>query len=106
MKRILFAFLLLVSSVISWAQTRDDGFASYNDMVGKDVVLYGLYSLYSQNGAFIFTMQNGKLKAIKEEYYYKIHDVELMSFTDIVIDKNKSYLKGLTSKSDEVFFSF
>lgn len=103
MKRLVIALLLLSSTALSWAQTTIDGFENYQNMVGKDVVFYGLYSYYSQNGPFMYTYPNDKLIVIKDDFYYKTHDVALVSVKEIVKIKKKSYLKVEMNNNDFFF---
>lgn len=100
MKRILAGVIFLFSTVLCFSQAADDSFSSYEEMVGKDVMVYGLNALFSQNGAFIYVMTNDKLKVIKDPEYYAEHDVAPIKVKEVFQIKKKTYLKCFLIYSD------
>lgn len=99
MRQIVVIILCFAISTSLWAQSHNDGFGSYDEMVGKEVVMYGLEDMYKQSGAFAYSKVNGKYKVIKEKYYYQNLDGRTLTIKSIDRVKDKAYIEVESGKS-------
>lgn len=91
-------FMIMLMSIISlnlFAQTRVDGFDSYDAMVGKEVRLYNVVSMAEHQGYFAYNIDGNKPKVIKSSATYKELEQNNIHIGEIVKHKKSRYLKVL-----------
>ena len=70
-RRLIFIVLLSITSLNLFAQTRVDGFESYDAMIGKEVRLYNVVSMAEHQGYFAYDFDGSKPKLIKNDAIYR-----------------------------------
>lgn len=91
-------FMIILMSIISlnlFAQTRVDGFDSYDAMIGKEVRLYNVVSMAEHQGYFAYNIDGDKPKVIKSSGTYQELEQNNIHIGEIVKRKKSSYLKVL-----------
>ena len=86
----------MLMSIISfnlYAQTRVDGFDSYDAMIGKEVRLYNVVSMAEHQGYFAYDFDGSKPKLIKDDAIYRELQKNNIYVKEIVKHKKHSYLK-------------
>lgn len=89
-------FMIMLMSIISlnlFAQTRVDGFDSYDAMIGKEVRLYNVVSMAEHQGYFAYDFDGSKPKLIKDDAIYRELQKNNIYVKEIVKHKKHSYLK-------------
>lgn len=91
-------FMIMLMSIISlnlFAQTRVDGFDSYDAMVGKEVRLYNVVPMVEHQGYFAYNIDGDKPKVIKSSGTYQELEQNNIHIGEIVKYKKSRYLKVL-----------
>ena len=89
-------FMIMLMSIISFnlfAQTRVDGFDSYDAMIGKEVRLYNVVSMAEHQGYFAYDFDGSKPKLIKDDAIYRELQKNNIYVKEVVKHKKHSYLK-------------
>ena len=90
-------FMIMLMSIISlnlFAQTRVDGFDSYDAMIGKEVRLYNTVSMADHQGYFVYDIENGKPKVVKNSAIYQELEKNNILVSDVIKHKKTNYLKA------------
>lgn len=100
MKLRLIFFFTCFFSILSFAQTREDGFSSYESMVLERVIVFDAYSTYQSKGAYAYEKIDGKYKKVKDGTVYQRLDSTPLYVAQIMSVKNKKCLEVITNDGE------
>ena len=87
---VLISFVVLNLS----AQDRVDRFDSYDAMVGKEIRLYNTVSMADHQGYFVYDIENGKPKVVKNSAIYQELEKNNILVSEVVKHRKTNYLKA------------
>lgn len=93
-KRLFLTVLISFVALNLSAQNRVDGFDSYDAMVGKEIRLYNTVSIADHQGYFVYDIENGKPKVVKNSAIYQELEKNNIFIREVVKHKKNSYLKA------------
>ena len=93
-KRLFLTVLISFVALNLSAQNRVDGFDSYDAMVGKEIRLYNTVSMADHQGYFVYDIENGKPKVVKNSAIYQELEKNNILVSEVVKHKKTNYLKA------------
>ena len=93
---------VLIACLISLnlSAERSDRFDDYESMTGQVIQLYNVISMVEHQGYFAYTMQEGKLKIVRNPDIYKQMDTAAIKVKGIIQNKKERYLHIQLSSKD------
>ena len=85
---------VLIACLISLnlSAERSDRFNDYESMTGQVIRLYNVVSMVEHQGYFAYTMQEGKLKVVKNHDLYKQIEIAEVKVKGVIQNKKERYL--------------
>lgn len=94
------AFLIASLISLNLPAQRCDRFNDYASMTGQVIRLYNVISMIEHQGYFAYTMQEDKLKIIKNPDIYKVLEIAEIKVKGIIQKKKERYLHIEASSKD------